>query len=71
MLGPSLMNQNELSLEVANAEYTFCFEVMQDYCRITVFYLMEHCVMQQNDFSFEVLYAVIARILFSLCWDIL
>ena len=37
MFGPSLMNQNELSLEVANAEYTFCFEVMntvilQDYC---------------------------------------
>ena len=118
MLGPSLMNQNKFSLEVASAEYyflqvgifckasrriffwsivcndckntvishvgTFSDESIWSFlpditlcdaskrlffwtnCKITVFYLMEHCVMHQNVF-----YAVIARILFSSCWDIL
>ena len=123
MFGPSLMNQNKFSLEVASAEYyflqvgifckasrriffwsivcndckntvishvgTFSDESIWSFlpditlcdaskrlffwtnCKITVFYLMEHCVMHQNEFSFEVLYAVIARILFSTCWNLL
>ena len=47
-------------------------------CKNTVFHmlgpslmnqnLMEHCVMNQNEFAFEVLYAMIVRILFSICW---
>ena len=36
----------------------------------TVFHMLEHCVIHQNEFSFEVLYAMIARILFSTCWDL-
>ena len=32
--------------------------------------MLEHCVMHHNDY-FEVMYAVIARVLFSSCWDIL
>ena len=44
---------------------------IQKYFKITVFYLMKHCLMHQNEFSFEVLYAVIAWVLFSACWDIL
>ncbi len=89
MFGPSLMNQNKFSLELASAEYyflqvgIFCkasrrifFEVL--YAMIArillfhmlgpslmnqyeVFYLILHCVMHQNDFSFE----QIARLLFS------
>ena len=36
----------------------------------TVFHMDGPSLMNQNEFSFEVLYAVIARILFSACWDI-
>ena len=122
MFWPSLMNQNEFSLEVANEEYhflhvcivcsdckstiffmwgrfvmnqnTFSFEVMntlilQDYCFLpdgtlcdaskrilcsdcknTVFFMLGHFVMHQNQFLFEVLYTMIARILFSTWWNI-
>ena len=36
----------------------------------TVFFMLGHFVMHQNEFSFEVLYAMIAKILFSTCWNI-
>ena len=40
-------------------------------CKNTIFCMLVHCVMHQNEFSFKVLYAVIARILFSTCWNLL
>ena len=78
------MNQIEFSLEMANAGYYFLHvgiffdeskliyfggDKCSD-CKDTIFCLLEHCVMHQNEFSFEVLYAMIARILFSGCCNI-
>ena len=78
IFGPSLMNQIESSLEVANAGYyflhvgIFCDESKLIYfggdkcsdCKDTIFCLLEHCVMNQDKFSFQVLYAVFARVWF-------
>ena len=49
----------------------FFWSLVCNDCKNTVFNMLEHCVMHQNEFSFEVLYAMITRILFSACWNIL
>ena len=62
MLGPSLINQNEFSLEVTNAVIArILFSAWWD---------ILWCI-EKNNFSFQVLYDVIARKLFSACWDLL
>ena len=60
------MHRNEFSFEVLYAMIAR---------KNTVFHLLGPSLMNQNEFSFKVLYAVlyavIERILFSSCWDIL
>ena len=69
------MNQNELSLEVANAEYHFlhvgisCDESKQikfgcdkcGDCKSTIFCMLEHYGMNQNTFCFQVMNIVILQ----------
>ena len=40
-------------------------------CKNSVFFMLGHFVMHQNELSFEVVYAMIAKILFSTCLDLL
>ena len=40
-------------------------------CKSTVFFMLGYFVMHQNQFSLEVTNPLIARIIFSSCWDIL
>ena len=40
-------------------------------CKSTIFFMLGHFVMHQIEFSFEVLYTMIAGLLFSTCWDLL
>ena len=49
----------------------FFLSIVCSDCKNTVFFMLGHFVMHQNKFSFEVLYAMIARILFSTCLDLL
>ena len=75
MLGPSLMNQNEFSLEVTNAViarilFSACWDIL--WCIKTNFlfkYYMKW-LQEYNKFSLEVTNAVITTVLFSSCWDI-
>ena len=65
MLGHCVMHQNKLSFEVTNAV------ILQDYrFSVTVFHMLGPSLMDQSGFFFELLYAMIARILFSACWNI-
>ena len=49
----------------------FLLEYLCSDCKNTVFLMFGHFVMHQNKFSFEVLYAMIGKILFSTCWNIM
>ena len=46
----------------------FFLSIVCSDCKNTVFFMLGHFVMHQNKFSFEVLYAIIARILFTVFW---
>ena len=48
----------------------FFLSIVCSDCKNTVFCMMEPSLMNQNEFSLEVTNAVIARILFSACWNI-
>ena len=49
----------------------FFLSIVCSDCKNTVFCMLEPSLINQNKFSYEVTNAVIARILFSTCWDIL
>ena len=49
----------------------FLLNIVCSYCKNTVFCMLRPFLMNQNEFCLEVTNAVIARILFSACWDIL
>ena len=48
----------------------FFWSIVCSDCKNTIFCMLGHFVMHQNKFSFQVLYEVIARILFSTWWNI-
>ena len=84
MWGRFVMNQNTFSFEVMNTLILqdYCFlpdgtlcdaskRILCSDCKNTVFFMLGHFVMHQIEFSFEVLYTMIAGLLFSTCWDLL
>ena len=48
----------------------FFLSIVCSDCKNTVFCMMEPSLMNQNEISLEVTNALIARILFYVCWDI-
>ena len=48
----------------------FFLSIVCSDCKNTVFCMLEPSLMNQNEFSLEVTNAVIARILFYVCWNI-
>ena len=48
----------------------FFWSIICNDCKNTVFHMLGPSLMDQNRFSFELLYAMSARILFSACWNI-
>ena len=49
----------------------FFLSIVCSDCKNTVFCMLGPSLMNQNKFSLEVTNAVVARVLFSSCWDIL
>ena len=58
MLGHFVMHPNKFCFEVMNAV------ILQDFC-----FLPDGTLCDVSKHFFEVLYAVIARVIFSSCWD--
>ena len=55
---------------IVRSKQIFYLSIVCSDCKNTIFCMLGHFVMHQNKFSFQVLYEVIARILFSTWWNI-